>query len=233
MRIILFLYLSILRIASCWSQDAIAVFDYKELLLTLPGEAFPLSPSDRIRILDTLYDKKDQEYLKNIEIPLPVDTSVETTYSQFAMYDRVDGQISMYFEFKIYLTATDTFLISVFRAYSENRSHPFILKAYKMDADLSFEEISLPVIKPTDYAKTPKDSVIISTMIATSEASFYPYFENPFQRKGIYFRLTDHTLNTGPFEPPVTKPEKYYSDYKTIDHPIGIFVTSKGLIYED
>lgn len=244
MRLSLLLILCICNISTTWGQQEYALFDSTQILFDIPNEALPVSTEKRKHAFDSNFNPRYHSYLKEIRIGIPTDSTVETHLTQFHLQERSSEHLNFYFEYKIYLTHRDTLLLSTYRSYELLETghedtptkflyKPMLVKAYKLKGLKSFEEMSLPEVKPTDYAKTSKDSLIISEMMEKGELNFAASFEVPRQQeKGIYFSLNDLTLRTGPFEPPFNVTPKYFSDYKTTGRQIRFLVTSQGIIHE-
>lgn len=213
-----------------WAQDSVAVFNYETLLNQLPAAAFPVSPEERMRSYHKQYDSSAKAWFQKVNVAIPKDSSVQTTYGPFHLNHKDKTREDLYLNFKIYTTPKDTFLISVCRAQNINPSFFMIAKVYQMHAGYVFDEITMPTLKPTDFARAPKDSVLIAQLVSKGKASFYANFEYRGQAKGLYFYLTDHTLNIGPFEPPITRLPKYFSDYQTHGRTLAYWVTPKGVV---
>jgi hypothetical protein len=217
------------------------LFDLTQILFDIPKDALPPSNEELDSAMSSYFNSHNH-YFKETEIQSPNDTAVETHYSQFHLKGNLGEKEGFYFEFKIYLTQKDTLLLSIYRSHEEleagNANTPpkvrisLIVKAFKVKGLKEFDEIPLPEVKPTDFAKTPNDSLIIASQYQNHDVNFFAHFENQSQVKGIYFGLHDTTLRRGPFEPPVTTAPKYFSDYETIDRQICFLVTSQGIIYE-
>ncbi len=235
------LILCVLNFISVFGQQEIAVFDLTEILSSIPKDALPLSEEKLDSAMDAHFNPRYHSYFKETEVKIPNDNSVETHYTQFHLPGKIDEKENFYFEFKIYLTKKDTLLLSIYRSQEELETWNEItppknrvdlnIKAYKLKRLKEFEEIPLPEVTPTDFAKAPKDSVIIENQKQNYDIMFLARFETQHQEKGIHFILHDLTLNTGPFEPPVTRAPKYFSDYETIDRPIRFQITPNGIIY--
>lgn len=213
------------------------VFDYEAIFFSLPSAAFPVRLQGRKEIAASFFNSSSYNQslissLRNVKLDTPVDSTVITTY-QFHIHHKVQDSLSAVYDFKVYLTKKDTFIITHYQKVVKKEKPSLIVKVFRMRENYQYEHIEIPIVRATDFAKTPKDSILISQMLANGELSFGVRFENQFEQKGIRYFIIDHTLNTGPFEPPKIKAEKYFSDFQVIDRPLGVIIDGNGIKYEN
>lgn len=198
-----------------WNADSVFVL--------LPDGAFGKSQQQRLTLLQ---DRPATAY--QWLIPPAVDTGLTATYTAYYLDVQSPG-IQETFAYKLYRTSTGYFALTLHMQQDSSGPQTPLVQAFKRYQEGAWEFIGERFIRVSDYACTPADSAMMEQMWREGTLVLLAHFDHPSQAKGVYFSYFDKTLNTGPFEPPQTRAEKWFSDFRTRRQIIRITISSDGV----